>query len=72
MLEDLTFSLMSALPARCKMKPALIPCLRKRFEFIWIQLLNASLNMKRWYHFTFPGDYSARTGEAEEDEVVEL
>ena len=59
-LEDLSFCIVEVLPGKLKAKPALLPALRKRLEFIWIHRLGAVLNARRFLHHSFSGDYAAR------------
>ena len=65
--EDLSFCIVAGLPPRLLAKPALIPALRKRLEFIWIHRLGAVLNKRRFLWHSFSGDYAARN-EATRDE----
>ena len=61
--EDLSICLVDQLPSRHRAKPALIPALRKRYEYIWIHRLNARLNKKRFIWHCFSGDLAARKPE---------
>ena len=59
--------LVAGLPLKCCAKPALVPALRKRLEYIWIHQLQVSLNKKRFLHNSFSGDFAARSSEVAVD-----
>ena len=65
--QDLELTIVASLPARLRAKPALIPTLRQRLEFIWIHRLDARLNKRRFIHQSFTGCRAAR-GDPDFDE----
>ena len=58
--SDLSFSIVDGIPQRFRAKPALIPALRLRLQFIWIHRLEASLNKRLFLHHSFSGARASR------------
>ena len=67
--DDLSICLVDAVPERLFNKPAVLPALRKRLEFIWIHRLDAGLNKRRFLWHSFTGDIAARVGGPATDEA---
>ena len=55
---DLTFTILEAV--RPGTPASLVPAIRARLECLWIRRLDASLNVKRTIHHSFPGGLCAR------------
>ena len=59
--NDMTFCIVDRIPHKFYTKPALLPALRKRLEFIWTHRLGATLNKRKFIWQSFSGDYAARS-----------
>ena len=67
--SDMRICLVDAVPLHINTKPSLLPATRKKLENRWIHRLEAELNVKRFQHGSFSGDFAARAADQEEDLV---
>ena len=58
--SDMSFCIVDGIPSRFLAKPALIPAMRVRLEYVWLHRLGASLNKRRFVHHSFSGSLASR------------
>ena len=54
-VADVEFTLVDSVPATCNFHPAVIAPMRVRLEWLWINRLESSLNIRRNWRSSFPG-----------------